>query len=214
MNSKRLFYLFIALIIMVNAGGIAAVVVGNKYLNQQNTHLTDLKVEASTLDQVQQSLTRAKKDLDSYAQLEQTLKTVVPQEKDQARTIREIVKIAQDSGISIASITFPTSTLGNKAGAAAGTTSAAPGTTGASSSSASTNTQTQKVDGINNVERLEITIASDTSKPVLYTNFIGFLGKLEQNRRTSQVSSINIQPVANNRNMLTFSMVLNVYIKK
>lgn len=196
MNSRKFFYVLIVLLLVVAGGGVAALVYGKKMLDTQNTKLTELKVEASTLEDVQRSLITAKKDIENYADIEQISKTVVPQEKDQARTVREIVKLAEESNIEIASISFPTSSLGTKA------------------TGTSTNTQTQKVDGINNVERLEITVSSNNSEPVLYSDFIGFLQKLEQNRRTSQVSNINIQPVADNRNQLTFSLVLNVYIKK
>lgn len=204
MNSKKLFYVLIAVLILVNGAGLAALVYGSKMLDQQNAKLTDLKIESSALEDTQRSLITAKKDIEKYSDIEQISKTVVPQEKDQARTVREIVKLAEESGISIASISFPTSSLGSKpASGSTGTTTQPTGTT-----------QTQKVDGISNVERLEVTVNSDTSKPVLYSNFLLFLEKLEQNRRTSQVSNINIQPVADNRNQLTFSLILNVYIKK
>lgn len=199
MNSRKLFYLLIVAVLLINIGGIAAIVYGKKILDSQNGKLTELKVEASTLEDVQRSLVTAKKDIEKYADIEKISKTVVPQEKDQARTVREIVKLAEESNIEIASVSFPTSSLGTKTGTApvAGAT-----------------TQTQKVDGISNVERLEVTVSSNTATPVTYTDFLSFLEKLEQNRRTSQVSNINIQPVADNRNLLTFSLVLNVYIKK
>ena len=204
MNSRRLYFVLIALIVLVNGSGVAAVYYGNKILNKQTTKLTDLKIEANTLEDVQRSLNRAKKDIITYSDIEKVVKTVIPQEKDQARTVREIVKIADESNIRLASVSFPSSTLGNKTSAGA----AAPvaGATG--------NTQTQKVEGISNVERLEITLASDTTKPVLYSDFISFLARLEQNRRTSQVGSINIIPESGKRNYLTFTMTLNVYIKK
>ena len=203
MSSRRFFYILVALIIVINAAGLAALVYGKKTLDTQNAKLTDLKVQASTLEDTQRSLVNAKKDIEKYADIEQISKTVVPQEKDQARTVRELVKLAEDTNIQISSISFPTSSLGaqNTPGAAA----AAP---------AGASTQTQKVDGITGVERLEITVTSNTSVPVRYSDFLLFLEKLEQNRRTSQVSNINIQPVADDRNLLTFSLVLNVYIKK
>lgn len=204
MNSRRLFYLLVAALILVNGAGIAALVLGDKQLVKQNTKLTELKVQSSSLETVQSSLVQAKKDIETYSVLEQITKSVIPQEKDQARTVREIVKLAGEAGVPVSSVSFPSSTLGSKSVA---------GATGASTT-AGTTTQTQKVTGINNVERLEITVTSDPSKPVLYSDFIKFLSKLEQNRRTSQVASINIQPVADNRNKLTFSLVLNVYIEK
>lgn len=202
MNSKRLFIVLLVVLVAINAGGVGLLVYGNKILNKENSKLTDLKVESNTLDSVQQSLVKAKKDIEKYKDLAQVVETVVPQEKDQVRTIREIVEIAKESGVSIDSINFPSSTLGN---------TSKPGVAGPAVSN-TTNTQTQKVEGLNNVERLEITIAS--SNQVSYLSFISFLQKLEQNRRTSQVSSITVTPAGVDKSRVNFSMVLNVYIKK
>lgn len=204
MNSKMMFFVLCGLLLIVNGSGVAAFIYGNKMLTQENEKLTKVKVEASSLEEVQRSLVNAKKDIQTYSDVEKIAKTVVPQEKDQARTVREIVKLAADSGISISSVSFPSSSLGNKTTAAPGAAATAP----------TTNTQTQKVDGISNVERLEVTVSSDTSKPVVFTSFVSFLNRLEQNRRTAQVTNINIQPLSDNRNFLTFTLTLNVYIKK
>lgn len=205
MNTKRLFYGLAALLglLAIATGGI--VVYGNKFLTTQNEKLTSLKIESSNLELVQNSLRTAKKDIELYSEVEKIAKTIVPQEKDQARTVREIVKIGDESGVAIASITFPSSTLGNSTTGQTGSTANA---------AAGTITQTQKVPGLTNVEKLPITITSDASKPVSYRSFILFMEKLEQNRRTSQVENINIQPSSENRNFLTFSLTLNVYIKK
>lgn len=204
MNSKRLFYGLIGCLLVTVGIGTASLVQGNKMLTQQNEKLTKLKIESSSLDQVQASLINAKKDIGEYSAIEQIAKTVVPQEKDQARTVREIVKLAAESKISIASVTFPSSNLGS---------AATPGSSPAQAAATAV-TQTKKVEGISNVEQLEITVTSETSKPVPYANFVLFLQKLEQNRRTSQVSSVNIQPTTTNRNLVTFTLILNVYIKK
>lgn len=176
---------------------------GIKLLDNENTNLSRAKTEASELERVQASLKTAKKDIETYSPIEQIAKSVVPQEKDQARTIREIVKLAEENNIAISSINFPSSNLGSKS---------APGNQSTNKQQGSL-TQTQKVPGINNVERLEVTVSSDSSKPARYRDFIAFLESLEQNRRTSQVSSINIQPQANGT-LVTFSLVINVYIKK
>lgn len=206
MNSKRLFYGLVGVLLIVAALFAGSVYLGWKHLDKQTSKLSDLKVEASVLQDTQRSLAKAKKDIVTYSDIEQVTKTVIPQEKDQARTVREIVKIAADNNIAIASIGFPASTLGTKPAAGAGGAAAAtaPGVT----------TQTQKVDGISNVERLEMIVTSESARPALYTDFISFLSDLEKNRRTAQVSNINIQPVADNRNRLSFSITLNVYIKK
>jgi hypothetical protein len=204
MNAKRLFYGLAALLCLFAVAVGAMVVYGNKFLTKQNEKLTSLKIESSNLELVQNSLSTAKKDIELYSPIEKIAKTVVPQEKDQARTVREIVKLANESGISIASITFPSSTLGNSATGAAG----------AAAASAGTITQTEKVEGLTNVQSIPVTVTSDAARPVTYRSFILFMEKLEQNRRTSQVENINIQPSTDNRNYLSFSLTLNVYIKK
>lgn len=202
MNSKRLFYTLIGVLVAVVILIGGCVYLGWKHLDKQTSRLSDLKVEASALQDIQQSLAKAKKDIVTYADIEQVTKTVIPQEKDQARTVREIIKIADENSIAISSVGFPPSTLGSKA------------TTGSAATPAAGTTQTQKVEGINNVERLEIVVTSDQTKPVLYSDFIAFLSALEKNRRTAQVTNINIQPLSDNRNRLSFSLTLNVYIKK
>lgn len=207
MTSKRLFYVLIALLVVINASGVALLIEGDKRLVAQNSELTQYKVESTALQEVQRSLVRAKKDIETFSNVEKIAKTIVPQEKDQAKTVREIITLADESGVAISSITFPTSNLGAKQAAGA------PGT-GAASQGAGTTSQTQKVEGLTGVEKLDITVTSDTKQPITYTKMIRFLGLLEQNRRTSQVANITIQPDSTNRNLLTFSLVVTVYIKK
>lgn len=202
MNSHKLFFGLLASLLILAVGGAGILVQGQKVLTNQNDRLTALKVESTNLEHVQKSLVEAKKDVAEYSPIELISKTVVPQEKDQAKTVREIIKLASDLNISIASVTFPSSNLGTKPAA------------GATQAPVTAVTQTQKVEGINNVERLEITVTSETSKSITYNTLLQFLAKLEQNRRTSQVSSVNIQPLASDRNRVTFTLVLNVYIKK
>lgn len=202
MNSKRLYFILIGCLVVLVALVGAASYFGWKHLDNQTGRLSDLKIEASVLQDTQQSLSKAKKDIVTYSDIEQVTKTVIPQEKDQARTVREIIKIADENKIAVASIGFPASTLGNQPVA------------GAAATPATGTTQTQKVEGLSNVERMEIIVTSETTSPALYTDFIAFLDDLEKNRRTAQVTNINIQPDGNNRNLLSFSLVLNVYIKK
>lgn len=203
MTSKRLFYSLIATLLLIIAGTGAVLYYGNKQLTQQNNKLSALKLESNSLDQVQASLNGVKKDIAKYTEIEQIARTVVPQEKDQARTVREIVKLADESRVAVASINFPTSSLGSDAKSSKSTKDSAGATS-----------QTTKVEGLTNVEQLQITVDSDKAKPTTYTSLLIFLEKLEQNRRTSQVTSVNIQPDSENRNLLTFTLTLNVYIKK
>ena len=184
-------------------------------LQKKSSKLVDLKLENKVLEEQQSALLKANKDIEKYAELESITKAIVPQDKDQAKSVREIIKIAQESGISIASIAFPSSTLGTAA------PKATTNSTGSdSSNSPQQNTpvtppvsQVKPVEGISGVYQLEITVQSDTAKPVSYSNLIFFLTRLEQNRRTAQVSKINIQPDPDDIRLLTFNLVINVYIK-
>src|SRR5688500_3111383 len=97
MNSRRLFFILTALLLLIIGGGVAALVKGNEILATKNTRLTELKLEANSLESVQDSLINAKKDIANYSSIEQITKTVVPQEKDQAKTVREIIKLANES---------------------------------------------------------------------------------------------------------------------
>ncbi len=196
MTSKRVFIVLssslVALAVLIGVTAFAA----NTLLQKQSKKLLGLKAEAQALDQQQTSLIRAKKDIEKYAALKDIAKTVVPQDKDQAQAVREIVSIAERNGVKLSTIGFTASTLGG----------------GASGVRSSPISQAQKVPNISGVYQLPITIQQDVNKPITYGQYINFLGELENNRRTAQVSSINIQPTKD-RQHLTFSLQLNEYIK-
>lgn len=196
----------VALLALANLG---AVFVGTQFLQSRSKKLADLKLDSSVLDEQQSSLNRAKKDIETYAELEQIAKAVVPQDKDQAAAVREIVKIAEANGIKLASISFPASTLGQTPPKAA----PVEGETATPAPKTSPVTQVQPVEGIPGVYALPINIQQDTTSPITYSEFISFLSGLEQNRRTSQVSNVTVQPNAQDRRLLTFSMTVNAYIK-
>ncbi len=208
MNSKRVYWLMGASIVLLSGLAIVGVVLGNIILQKQAAKLFDLKLQNKVLDEEQAALVQANKDVQKYADLEKVAKTIVPQDKDQAKAVREIVSLAADSGISLKSISFPSSTLGQ----------AAPvKPTGESSTKTKITTpplsQVKAVEGIPGVYSMEITVQSDDFKPVSYRNFLDFLNKLEQNRRTAQVATINIQPNTKAPDSLSFTLTLNVYIK-
>jgi hypothetical protein len=205
MTSKKAFYGMLGAVVLMVGAVIGSVVLGNLLLKKQSDKLVNLKVDASVIEAQQTSLIQAKKDVEKYAELGTIAKQVVPQDKDQARAVREIVNLADQSGIKIASVTFPSSSLGQKAATAT--------TDSSSSAAASPLTQAKPVAGIDGLYQLDITIASDTARPTTYTRLISFLNRLEQNRRTAQVSQITIQPDTKNRLNLNFTVTLTVYIK-
>ncbi len=206
MNAKRVYWLMSGLIVVLSGLAIVGMVLGNVVLQKQAAKLFELKLQNHVLDEEQTALVQANKDVQKYAELEKVAKTIVPQDKDQANAVREIVSIASSSGISLKSISFPTSTLGQSAvivtpGATTPTVKAPP------------LTQVKAVEGIPGVYSMEITVQSDDSKPISYRSFLDFLSKLEQNRRTAQVGTINIQPNTKAADSLSFNVTVNVYIK-
>jgi hypothetical protein len=213
-GSKRTFYLLLLLLFLTMAGLVGGAYGINALLAKQSSKLVGLKAQDQALTQEQQSLAKAKRDIATYASLETIAKTVVPQDKDQAEAVREIVNLASSSGVSLGSITFPASSLGatptvhNTTGvAAAGATPvAANGGNPALS-------QLTAVPGIPGVYSLQISVTNADANSVTYAQLESFLGKLEQNRRTAQVTALTIQPQVDDPSQLTFTLSINEYIK-
>ena len=206
MNSKRVFYLMAGSLVLLVAAIVGCTYLGSTMLAGKAKSLSDLKVQDAVLTAEQTSLIKAKKDVAKYAPLETIAKSVVPQDKDQAETVREIVKIASDSGIQLSAINFPASTLGAATGAL-GSSTVAP------KAGASNLTQLTPVKSTPGLYVMPITVSQDSTSPVSYSKFIDFLGRLEQNRRTAQVTSIVLQPSTTDHNLLTFTLTLQKYIK-
>ncbi len=201
MNSQRMSYVMIASLVVLTLGIIGCTYMANSMLETRAKILSDLKVKDEVLNQEKISLIKAKKDVATYTPLEKIAETIVPQDKDQAQTIREIVNIAAASGITPSSITFPNSNL-------AGTSS-----TLTTPSTSKGITQLTPVKGTADLYVLPITISQSATNPVSYTRFVTFLSNLEQNRRTAQVSNISLQPDAKDRTQLSFTLIVNQYIK-
>lgn len=212
MNSKKVFFIMIGGTVLMAGLLVATVVLGDIFLQKQSQKLVSLKLDDQVLEAQATSLVQAKKDLESYSPLEAVAKQVVPQDKDQALATREIISLASQAGVKIASISFPPSTLGQALPKAStpttGSTTPAP-----AAPTSTTVTQVKPVDGISNLYQLDITVVSDNTSPATYARLVSFLGKLEQNRRTAQVSRISIQPDAQTRLGLNFTLTITVYIK-
>lgn len=201
MSSKQLYYVFIAALVLLGFGFVGVGYGANKLLSAQATKLSKLKADSQTIDDQQTTLNKNKKDIAKYSGLNKIALTIVPQDKDQAEAVREIVNLASQSGISqLSSITFPASTLGTALGGIAAGSSSKP-------------TQVMPVKEIAGVYDLPINVSQDASTPVTYSQLISFIKKLEQNRRTAQVSSINIQPAADHPNLVSFTLTIDEFIK-
>lgn len=198
MNSKLVNRLILGLIALLLIGCLAATNEIITLLGKNDNQLVSLKAEHEALNQEQTYLASAKQEVKKYSPLQQIAETVVPQDKNQAQAVREIVNLAQANGISLSSITFPSSTLGSTAG-------------GPPSSAATLSlSQLTAVSGIPGVYVLPIHVTA-SSLPVSYSSFISFLTALEKNRRTSIITGLGIQPQQGG--LINFNLVVNEYIK-
>ncbi|HSW37730.1 MAG TPA: hypothetical protein VLG37_05195 [Candidatus Saccharimonadales bacterium] len=208
MSPKRTYFVLLGLTFLLIVGLAAGAYGFNVMLQSQSKQLISLELKSQSLDQAQLDLKKAKEDVKKYAELEKITKTIVPQDKDQAEAIREIVNIANQTGVQLSNFSFPASTLGSASGAAP--VSAGSPTVATAKPSLS---QLQPVPSIAGVYKLEITVQDKEDSPVTFNQLYNFLRQLERNRRTAQVSNVVIQPTSANRNYLTFRLTLEEYIK-
>ena len=207
-TSKHVYYGMVGLLVLLVAGIFGTSYLALGQLQHQADKLVDYKLQNKVLEAEQTNLVKAKKDISTYRELESIAKVIVPQDKDQALAVREIVKLASASGIQPSSITFPASTLGATTGAAVVPGSGVPTASGKNGLS-----QLTPVKDIKNVYNLQITIQQDAGAPVPYDRFLDFLQRLEQNRRTAQVSSVVLRPDTKDHNLVSFTLVVDEYIK-
>jgi hypothetical protein len=205
MSPRKVYYGLLGTLILVFVLAVGGTLYGTKTLKKTGDELLDLKLQHAVLDKEEASLAQAKKDVQQYSQLEKIARSIVPQEKDQARTVREIVSLANQSAVSLNAISFPESTLGRApASAKKGSNQpVAPAGT----------TQLTPVKGLSGVYAMPIAVESNKDRPVSYAQLLGFLRRLEQNRRTSHVTDISISPTEDDRTLVTFTLKVNVYIK-
>jgi hypothetical protein len=197
MNSKKLHFVLVALLVLLGIGLVVSAREANALLGSRSNTLAGLKASNQATTAQKAQLTKDKQDIASYTELNKIAKSVVPQDKDQAEAVRQIVKLASQSGISqLSSISFPASTLG-----------------GAKLKTPNGLTQVTPVKGIPGVYDLQITITQSSSAEVSYNSFTSFLRKLEQNRRTAQVTSISVEPDQKSANMVAFTLVIDEFIK-
>lgn len=219
MSSKKVFWGMCVIFGLLTIGFFCSIMYGNSILKDSASSLLDLKLKSRILNEQQTALTKAKNDIAKYKDFDSVAKTVVPQDKDQAKAVREIIRIAEQSNIKIGSIAFPASDLGTASGTKSTVNqnpdapkSAAEQTPASSKSPVS---QAVPVPGVTGVYSLEMNILQDTaetSPAVTYTQLLTFLKLLENNRRTAQVTQIRIDPVPKTP-YLRFTLTINIFVK-
>ena len=201
MGAKRLYYILLGTIGLSVVVLFGCVYAANNLLVRQSKQVADAQLKRLVAEQKQVNVAKAKADTERYKTLAGIANSIVPQDKDQAQAVREIVNIADASGITLGTVSFPSSTLGavQKGSGKAATNSAL--------------SQLRVVKGIPGVYSMDITVQSDATAPADYNKFIAFLDALEHNRRTALVTTLTMQPLITDPSKVTFTLVLNEYIK-
>lgn len=212
-TSKRVWLLMIGLIFLLIVGLFGSAYGVQGLLHGKSTQLVGLKAKFTALNQQKGSLVRAKADIKTYTNLYEIAKVVVPENKNQAETVRQIVKLASANNVRLGSISFPSSTLGNSGQVSSIGVAPPAAAVPAAGPSSATLSQLTAVPATPGVYVLSIIVSSDSNYPSTYPELISFLSALEQNRLTAQVTSLNITPNTNTSDKFSFILTLNSYIK-
>lgn len=207
MNSKKLFIVLLSSLFLIFAGSIAITVYSVKIFSKSGEELMNSKTEEAILKNDIKELKKAKLDLKKYLELDKVARAIVPQEKDQARTVREIIALANESKIGIDSIKFPESTLGQKLPPKSKSTNKSRSTMPEGS------TQIMEIEGLKGVYVMPIDVVVGEDNATTYSQLIDFLSRLEKNRRTSHINSLSIDNSEKDSKLIEFSIQINAYIK-
>ena len=215
LNSKNLRLVLLGLMGLSIVLFATITYLGLSALSAESKHMVDLKVKSETADNQLSNLEQSKKDIEKYSYFKDVAKSVIPNDKDQAVAVLEINQMAEAAGLSLQSITFPTSTLGLRAAIPTTTTGTAAA---ASTPSSAIISQAKPVTGISGLYSLELIITPESGntvppdKVVTYAKMLDFLNRIENNRHTAQITQVNIQPAGINQG-LSFSLTINIFIK-
>src|SRR5690606_18112618 len=114
LSTKNLYFGMIGVCVLALAALLAGAYGVDKVLERKSEDVRAARLDGLVLEEEQRRLAKARADIEKYQSLAEIAKHIVPQDKDQAQTVREIVKIAAAHNISLGSITFPSSSLGGK----------------------------------------------------------------------------------------------------
>jgi hypothetical protein len=211
MNAKKFYYASLGAVILLLLLLCGSIYYMNIYLQKGSSTLVQAKLESRVDEEREKYYLQAKKDLEKYKDISATLIKVLPKDKDQAKAVAEIGRIADETGIEIKQISFPSSTLGEKKVAA--TTTTTPSSSTPATPSAPSVTQSKPVDGVSGVLGIDtqVQFISTDNKKLTYPQLISFLERIEKNRRTMQVSAISITP--KDSNQIDAAISIRIFVK-
>jgi hypothetical protein len=196
MTAKNIHKLLMIMLILLIVIAASALIFSNYMMRKSTDKLIQAKLDNIGFDSEEQTYLQARKDLDEYAALNEIIQKILPKSKDQAQAVSELYKIGDETGITIASIQFPSSSLGEK------------------STNSNSVTQAKAVDGMPGVMGIDIAIELQpaTGASISYANMISFLQKIEVNRRSMQIKQITVNADTVNGGV-TFNVTLTIFVK-
>ncbi len=229
MNPKRFYYVLIGGIFLLAVGSVGITWVARNWLSARSLVTVNLKLDILGLQQKQRAGIIARGDLETYKKDREDLVNVIPRQKDQVDLLSQLQQIGDEADVTIGSITFPSSELGNAAAAqpaaapsddsAAKSTSPTP--TPAPAAAKSTVTQAKPVDGISGLYAIQITLSSITqkssSKGLTYEQTLSLLKAIEHNKHIFQMTNVNITPqksTTDNSTLYQIGINLNTYLRQ
>lgn len=201
MNSpKKVYFLLIAIFFVVGASIAAMLYLSKNFLSVSEDELVEAKLEIAKQEETERIYRENINNLEEFSKVATILEEVIPQEKDQARAVREIDLIAKQNGLAINTLSFPSSDL-NKPAPASG--AAAQPINNAVS-------QAKPIAGLPGVLGININIElrSSNNSSISTDQLLGMLRDLENNRRNMRVTSINF-----NAGGETVDMQIIIFIK-
>lgn len=214
MSPKKIFYVMIAILVIIVLSGVGVLYFGNSLMQKKAAELKQADLDNKINNKKLSLLQKAKKELIDNKDLQAAIDKILPTSKNQAEVVAQLYAMAAESGIQISNITFPSSGLGaDKAAASSGSSSntSSPAPTASSSSNTS---QTKPVSGLSGVSSVDVTLtfAPLKGETIPYENMIKFLTLVESNRRTMLINTLQISPDLKSGGV-NFSMTLKLFVK-
>ena len=187
-KSKKMFFILIALNIVLIGGIIGVYLFATKFVKQKSSEVAVVKADIESNELAINSYKDLEKSLGKSAELEAIAKEVLPQDKNQSVALNELEEFAKNAGISIKQVTFLTPT-GKK-------------TTGPTLTSPSS---------LKGVAVLSVSVKGDKMQ---YSQLLEFLRQIESNRRRMQVTSISLGPSSTQLGQLERAdFTIDLYLK-